>query len=138
MSTSINLKNFAAADTAEIELLDGQRSPLLTQDGKPVTVTVYGPGSKQMAAAIARSQARQAKLQRIRKGREATPEERTAEAAELLADITVSMAGIEYDGLQGREMFTAIYNDTTLGFIFEQVNRASVDWANFTTPSSKS
>lgn len=136
--SNVNLKSYAAADTAEIELLDGQRAPMLTPEKEPVTVTVYGPGSKQMAAAIARSQARQAKLQRIRKGREATPEERTAETAELLADITVSMSGIEYEGLQGREMFTAIYNDTTLGFVTEQVNRASVDWANFTTPSSKS
>lgn len=144
----LNIKSRAAADTATIDLLDGQGEPLMTDaaDGaepQPVTVTLYGPGSKQHAAAVAASQARAIKFKRDNKGREPTPEERTAEQARLLADVTVGFGNLTYADdsgreLEGRELSLAVYGDTTLGFIAERVNRASVDWSVFTKPSSKS
>ncbi|MDR7331765.1 hypothetical protein [Roseateles asaccharophilus] len=143
----LNIKTRAAADTATIDLLDGQGEPLMTEaaDGaepQPVTVTLYGPGSKQHAAAVAASQTRALKFKRDNKGREPTPEERTAEQARLLADVTVGFGNLAYADdsgreLEGRELALAVYGDTTLGFIAERVNRASVDWSVFTKPSSR-
>lgn len=136
----LNIKQHAAQDTAVIDLLDGQGEPLMTDDDPPlpVTATIYGPGSKQHANAVARSQARHIKANRERKGREATPEEKTAHQAELLADVTLSLNNLEYGELQGREMHVAVYSDTSLGFIAERINRCSIDWSVFTKPSSKS
>lgn len=144
----LNIKTRAAAETATIELLDGQGEPLMTEaaDGaepEPVTVTLYGPGSKQHAAAVAASQARAVQFKRDNKGREPTAEQRVAEQAKLLADVTVGFGNLTYTDdagreLEGRELALAVYGDTTLGFITDRVNRASVDWSVFTKPSSKS
>lgn len=143
----LNIKTRAAADTATIDLLDGQGEPLMTEavDGaepQPVTVTLYGPGSKQHAAAVAAHQARAAQFKRDNKGREPSPEQRSAEQARLLADVTVGFGNLTYADdtgreLEGRELALGVYGDSALGFIAERVNRASVDWAVFTKPSSK-
>lgn len=143
----LNIKSRAAADYATIALFDGQGEPLMTEEAEgtepqPVTVTLYGPGSKQHAAAVAASQARGVKFKRDNKGREPTPEERTAEQARLLADVTVGFGNLAYADdtgreLEGRELALAVYGDTTLGFIAERVNRSSVDWSVFTKPSSR-
>jgi hypothetical protein len=39
--------------------------------------------------------------------------------------------------LTSAEMFKAVYLDTSIGFIAEQVNKAIGDWANFTKGSVK-
>jgi hypothetical protein len=143
--SKLNLKKIAAADTAIIELLDGHGQRLMTEgtEPQPVTVTIYGPGSKQQAEAVARHRQRSIKARAQNKGREPTADEERASQAVLLADITASSSGLDYgeEGaptLTGRELYLAVYGDAQLGFIADQINRKSVDWSVFTKPSSTS
>lgn len=103
---------------------------------KPMTVTLYGPGSKQYAKASARQQNRA--LDKLKKKGKAdqTAEEKAQERAEFLADVTAAMTNVEYDQLQGEFLYKAVYSDTSLGFIPKQIEEYLGDWGNFTKPST--
>ena len=66
---------------------------------------------------------------------EQSADEKLVETANHLADITVGFDNLDYDGLTGRDLAVGIYGDAQLGFIAEQVNKHSADWANFTKGS---
>ena len=134
---ALELKQLAANDTGVLELRNGDDSPLMDGD-KPVTVTVYGPGSRQYTAAKSAQQNRLvAKLQRGKAATD-TPEEKARHEAEFLAAITHSMDGLAYGDLTGRELHLAVYSDPAIGFIGEQVAKFAADWANFSKGSAKS
>ena len=59
------ITTLAAKDTFTLELLNGNDEPLLDSNGKPLSVTVYGPGSK--AYQKANSQRTQRMLDRMAK-----------------------------------------------------------------------
>lgn len=139
---SLNLKTLAAKATNTFQLLDGNDEPLFAPDAagnpdqsKPVTVTVYGPGTKEYQRVQVNAQNRL--VARVKKRGQApqSAEEQLRDRAEQLADLTVSFENLEYEGLTGRELALAIYSDTSLGFITEQVNKHAADWANFTKGS---
>lgn len=138
----LSLKTLAAADTAVLELRLGDDSPMLQPNGKPVTVTVYGPGSRPYAAAKSAQQNRLvAKLQRG-KGMTESPEEKARNEAEFLAAVTASDEGLDIegltDGLKGAEKYRAVYACTAIAFINEQVAKFCADWANFSKGSATS
>ncbi len=126
------ITSLAANDTFSLELLNANDEPLLDTDGNPLSVTIYGPGSKVYAKAqAARTQRlmdRMAKRGKVK----LSAEEQQRENAEFLAACTVSFNGWTYQGKADREAIEAAYNDPTIGFIAEQVNKAIGDWANFT------
>ncbi len=133
-----DLSTIAAAETGVLHLRDGADNLLYAADGSPVTITIYGPGSKPYAAAKSVQQTRMiAKLNR-KGGVEETPEVSKKHEAEFLVTITAEMSGVEYKGLQGKELFRAIYSSPELGFVSEQVNKFAGDWANFSKGSVKS
>lgn len=125
-----------ANDTAVVQLKSAQGEPMTAKDAEgkeqPVTVTLYGPGSKQYQQAQLAAQRRVMVLMKKGKGDKRTPDERREDVAELLADMTVGFANLEYMGLQGRDLAVAIYSERQLGYIADQINVASSDWANFT------
>lgn len=135
---ALDIKRSAAADTFTFQLLDGADEPLFDDDGKPVKVTVYGPGSKPFAKAKSAQENRI--VQRLqRKGRtDQSPEEKAKQTAEFLADVTVEFSNLDYEGKTGRDLAIAVYSDTSIGFIADQVHKAAHDWANFSTGSAKS
>ncbi len=126
------MTSLAANDTFSLELLNANDEPLLDTDGNPLSVTIYGPGSKVYAKAqAARTQRlmdRMAKRGKVK----LSAEEQQRENAEFLAACTVSFNGWTYQGKADREAIEAAYNDPAIGFISEQVNKAIGDWANFT------
>lgn len=136
----MDFKNLAVEDTSVLHLRDAGEA-LLYEGGdkaQPVTVTLYGPGSKTYAKATA---ARSNHIvERLRKKGKAdqSPEETAQEQAEFLAACTHSMAHVELEGLEGEALFKAVYADPTLGFIAEQAGKHLGDWANFTKGSAKS
>lgn len=137
----LKLAAIAAAETAVLELRTGDDLPLLTESGAPVSVTVYGPGSKPYARARTAQQNRLvAKLQRKSNVKE-TSEEKAANEAEFLAAITAGDSGLDIegltDGLQGADKYSAIYRCSAVGYIGEQVAKFAGDWANFSTGSGK-
>ena len=129
---TFEITSLAAKDTFTLELLNADDEPLRDTDGNALSVTIYGPGSKVYAKAqAARTQRlmdRMAKRGKVK----LSAEEQQRENAEFLAACTVSFNGWAYQGKADQEAIEAAYNDPSIGFIAEQVNKAIGDWANFT------
>lgn len=106
-----------------------------TVGGEPMTVTVYGPGSKAFKGAKAAQSNRNMKRARASGGRvETTADEDAADTAAFLSAITVSLNNFSYKGLapNERETFRALYLDRKMGWITDQVNAQAGDWGRFT------
>jgi len=111
---------------------------MLDEAGAPVTVTLYGPGSPEYAKAAAARENRMVDRLRRRGKSDVTPEENARERAAFLAGCTKEFsANVEREGLAGEKLFKAIYGDSEIGFIADQVAKHLADWGNFTTGSSK-
>lgn len=131
-----DISSLAVNETTTIELEDPNGEPLISSEGDPLSITVYGPGSKQFQKAT--SVRNRAILDYVKKGGKKMKDGEQRELdAEFLASCTASFNGFGYKGLTGYEMFKAAYADNSIGFISEQVNKAIGDWANFTQGSSK-
>lgn len=142
----MNIKSFAVNPTGRLHLRDAGDTPMYAPNGegtpdktKPMAVNLYGPGSKQHAkATTAQSNIFLGKLRKKGNSAEQTTDERLAEQAEFLAACTASWENVEYDELQGKELSVAVYSDTSIGFIADQVSAYLREWSNFTNPSTKS
>ena len=135
---TFNIKTLSAVETSDLHLRNATDELLFDKDKNPITITLYGPGSKPYAKAVNAQQNRMIdKLKR--KGKiDQTSEQKIEEQAEFLASVTVSFNNFEYGtGLTGADMFRAAYSDTGIGFVGEQVGKHVADWANFTKPSAK-
>jgi hypothetical protein len=132
----LDISTLAVKETATIDLETATGEPLLDSNGEQLSITVYGPGSKQFQKAQATRN--RAILEYVRKGgkKMKDDEQRTLDA-EFLAACTASFNGFGYREMTGYEMFKAAYLDPGIGFISEQINKAVGDWANFTQGSSK-
>lgn len=138
----IKASQLKARDTAELHLKDIEGEPMFYKsesgEEKPVLIRVYGPGSDPYRKAQVGAQRRVAVL--LKKNRRAleerTPDERAADTAVLLADITHSVEGLELDA-DGREGVVALYADPQCGWVAEQVNTFAADWANFSASAPK-
>lgn len=136
---SFDISTKAVSETFDVIINDPKTGePLIGADGQPCSVTVYGPGTRQFAAA--KSAANNKTMKRLRtKGKaDTTPEEDEAATASFLSAITVSFNAFDYKGQsEGRDTFRALYSDRTLGFITDQVNAGAGDWGNFSKDSSE-
>jgi intracellular sulfur oxidation DsrE/DsrF family protein len=131
----MEIKKLAVEETSTLHIRDSADELVYTEDGKPVEIVVYGPGSKAFAKAQSANANRMlAKLKK--KGNvDQTAQEKAEETAEFLAACTKEFINLEYDKLQGEALFKAVYSDNTLGFIAEQVNKHISDWSNFSKPA---
>ena len=127
----MDIRKHAVSPTTTLELRDATDRLM---DG--VTVTLYGPGSKQYAKAQAAQQNRMIDKMKRKGKSDQTAEQNASEKAEFLADCTESFTNLEYDGLTGRALAIAVYSDLTIGFIADQVSAHLSDWSNFTKPST--
>jgi hypothetical protein len=131
-----DIRRFALEQSAAIHLRDGADNLMYAddKDTKPMVINVYGPGTKAYAAAEKRNTDRMMENLR-RKGK-------TADAAEMRVDflvaITKSFENIEYDKLEGEALYRAVYSDTSIRFIADQVNAYVGETSNFTKNSQKS
>lgn len=135
-----DIRKFAVEETGVIHLRDGADELMYADDAKkkPMRVTVYSPGSKTFAAAHSRQSNRvMDRLKRKGKTHQSAAEQAEEQAA-FLAECTKSFENIEYDKLEGDALFRAVYSDTSIGFVSDQINKYLGDWANFTKPASKS
>ena len=135
----MDITQFAVSETGILHLRDANDEPMVGEDGQPMTITGYGPGSREYNRAQAAQQNRLIrKLQRKGKTDE-TAEQKIREQAEFLADCTKEFSSnIMLGDLKGRELFLGVYQESKVGFIAEQFNRWLNDWANFKQPSAKS
>lgn len=133
----MKISKLAVAATAFLHLKDPDGAHLY-DDGKPVGIDLYGPGSPQFAQTEERQSARAIKRMQDNDNKiSLVPiEQRRAEASEDLADLTLAFHNIDYDGadgapLSGRALYVAVYSEPTLGWIKEQVLKTVGDWGKF-------
>ena len=129
------------AETAKIELTDGDGAPLLDDEGSRLSVTLCGPGSKTWQQADAERSRRQALRaeKNPRKIASAISEHRRDDEIDFLVAITVSFNGWSYPGEypSQRDMFKAAYSDDSIGFIRDQLSKEGNDWSAFSQGNSK-
>jgi hypothetical protein len=134
----MDIRKFSVEETGILELLDADDEPMIGEDGMPMTITGYGPGSKQYAKAQADQQNRLIDKLRHKGKTTETAEQKRQEQAEFLAGCTKEFSSnIEMDGLQGEALFKAVYAEKRIGFIAEQFGKWLGDWGNFSKPSTK-
>lgn len=98
-----------------------------------VTVTLYGPGSREHTAATARRNQRLFDRLATKGGKAAKLDaaEQVREQAEFLAACTADIGGWDYKGARDRDAVLAAYQDPAVGWIADQVGAALGDWATF-------
>lgn len=130
-----DIKKFAVQETGVLKLLSADQKPLMGDDGQAMTITMYGPGSKQYAKAQASNANRV--LDQMKRGGKL--DQSAEEKAIFLASVTKEFSpNIEYDGLAGEDLFKAVYGDPSIGFIAEQAAKFDGEWANFMKASPES
>lgn len=134
----MDIRKFAVTSTARLVLNDAKGDPILNDDGKEVAVNVFGPASKQFAKARQDQNNRMMEKLKTKGKVEQTPEQTAKETASFLADCTESFEHLERDDLTGDALAKAVYADTSIGFIAENVNKFIGDWANFLPVLKKS
>lgn len=139
---AFDIRTRRALESGDIELKEGDGSPMLDDEGNPLSVTVHSPASKVWQAANAEFNRRRAERLRKNGGKvEAALDNATADQIDFLVRITISFNGWEYpvEGKAGPDaMFRAAYADDALGFIRDHVWAEAHDWAAFTKGSAKS
>lgn len=138
-----DITTLAVADTAFLHLKDAKGDLLFTTDKKPIGITVYGPSSPAYAIIEGKQTNRAVRRRNDNEGKLSlpSPDEARIEVAEDLAAITVSFDNLAYPpaaGVQGEELFRALYADPKLGFITNQVGKFVANWGNFTGGSPTS
>jgi hypothetical protein len=138
----MDLSTLSASETAVIKLLHPATGEPLTDNGEPLTVTVYAPGSRQhqqmrstrdrriMAAAVAANKAG-------KKPADLTDHDK--ERADIAADLaacTASIGGWDYKGATDATAIRSAYADASMGWLADQVSRALGDWATFLPESA--
>lgn len=136
----IKRSSLQTAQTGTVHLKDARGIPMMyTPDGAdkpvPVIVTVYGPGSEQYRNAQQAAKRRIMELlkQSSEDGKPGTltDDERSADAAELLADLVVDITGFDFEGQSQRDYLRDLFADQSCGYITNQINEFAGDWANF-------
>lgn len=137
----MSIKNHEVLEYKSTELVDPKNRPMVGDDGKPMIITVYGPASKQYAAAQSKRSNRMVDTLKHRGKTKETPEEKAEEQAQFLADCTKEFSeniAVEYPGLAERDMYLALYRNRKLGFVVEQVGAFAGEWGNFMKDSTES
>lgn len=128
------ITQLAAQETFTLDLVGPDDALLKDEQGQPLSVTVYGPGSKAYQRASAARTQRLMDRMAKRGKHKLSADEQLAEQAAFLSACTVSFNGWAYKG--DAQAFEAAYADPSIGFIADQVAKAIGDWANFSRSSS--
>lgn len=136
---TFNLKSLAIAPTADMPLRDASGEP--QYDGTtPLTITLYGPGSKEhQKAKHAKEKKHNERLFSRMQGKSdgmQSAEEANAERADFLAACTKSFNGFAVEGKTGFEAFKSIYADIEIGHIADDADKYIGERANFKKPSA--
>ena len=129
----MDIRKLALTPTAVLHLRDANDDLIYTdtKQEKPVRIHMYGPGTKQFAAAEARN-SRLIMESLARRGKKI---DQADLRVDFLVSITERFENIEYDKLEGEALHRAVYGDTTLRFIADQVYAFVHEAGNFTNGS---
>lgn len=135
----VNAASKRVAEVSDLPIKNADGSPMIDEDnGKPVTATVFGPGTKIWQTANAAKQRKAIKRSREANGKfEATVDFKEEDTVDFLCAITKRFNGIEHEDEHGnkvqgdRENVRAIYTDPLLGFIRDHMDTDASNWENF-------
>lgn len=130
-----NIKSLAILATAVMTVRNAAGEPQTDAAGNPISITLYGPASKQFQAAKHKAEDRNntralARMQGKSEGKQ-TAAEKVHERAEFLTACTVSFNGFGLDDLTGRELHMGVYSDIEIGHIAEDADKFLGERANF-------
>lgn len=133
----MDIASLRAADLYLMPVKGVRGEAILSADGTPCAVRVYGPGSREYVAAQAAGTERMMARSRAAAGKPTplTADEQIAESAAFLAGCTAELVGFTYRGQAGPEGALALYSDPGMGWLTRQVDSAIADWRNFTPAS---
>lgn len=135
---AFNITKKRAKETGEIILKDGDGAIMEDDKGKPLSVTVYSPASKQWEQANAEVNRKRAERMRKAGGKvEAALDNAKADQIEFLCRVTISLNNFDYPVKDGEEPIRSLYSDDALGFIRDHVYSEANDWSAFTQQSAK-
>lgn len=129
-----SLKKYALAETATLHLQDpdGELMYLDEKMTMPVELDLYGIGSKQYQLAERKRQDSLALKFKRYKNKTIPTEELEELRVDFLIRCIAGSRNFELDGLQGEDLYRAVFSDRSLVFVTEQVDRFISDQANFT------
>lgn len=133
VNTAFDVSQFELEETAVLTVQNAKGDDDLLVNGAPVTIELYGSGSRQAVKALHRAgQAAQLRLQQLVRGKidKRAAETADAEMVEKLVACTKSINNFPIEG--GAE---ALYSNQKLGYITRQVVRFLDDDANFAKAS---
>ena len=125
------VSGLALKDSYELQLKNPVSDELLfDEDGKPVTITLYGKSSKPYRNAVTAMQNRE--LRRMHKKDVRTAEQTLEESTSLLVACSATST-LEINGVavNDKDTFKQLYNDPRFSWIRDQVDEAIGDQANF-------
>lgn len=129
----MSLKKYSLVEKATLHLLDASGSFMYVDEAekKPVTIDLYGIGSKQYQEAERRRQDAFATKLRRYKTKTIPAEELEEIRIDFLVACVAGSQNFDLDDLQGEELYRTVFSDRTLVFITDQVERFVGDQANF-------
>lgn len=133
----MDITDFAVEETGVLHLLNASDEPMLGDDGVQMSVTLYGPGSTQYAAAQTKQSRHLVDVLRRKGKTDLTPEVERKHRAEFLTACTKEFSvNVKLGDLTGTALCEAIYSHPKLGFVAEQVGKFLGEWGNFSKPST--
>lgn len=129
----MSLKKYSLIEKATLHLQDPAGNLMYVDDefNEPVTLDLYGIGSKEYQNAERKRQDAFASKLRRYKNKTIPTEELEEIRTEFLVDCIAASQNFELDGLEGKDLYRAVFSDRSLVFITEQVERFVGDQTNF-------
>lgn len=124
---TFDISQFEASKTAVLDVMDKTGASPLMNDGKPVQIVMYGPGTEEsVRAEQAVAQAATARVFATMRGKPSkeSPEELRKQAAQKLAAVTKELVNFPIEPI-------ALYMNPALGYITQQAEKFQQDWGNF-------
>jgi len=137
---AVNLLDIQVPAIGKINLKRPDGSPLLDENNQPCFARVHSPASKVWEVANATRRRKAMKRVRDAGGKLEASVDDSADSIEFLIAVTEEFVGVEMplpEGESGaKAMVRAIYSNSALGFIRDQIEAASSDWGSFTDGSA--
>jgi hypothetical protein len=104
-----DMRQYAVEETGLVHLRDASGNLMYGDDKKPMTWTVYSPGSKQYAKVQAEKLNRYLDTVRRKGNQDETAEQRLRDQFEFVIGCTKECSSnIQYDNLAGEELYRAV------------------------------
>lgn len=134
---AVNILEKCVAEVSDLPVKNVDGSPMLDAAGTPVTVTVFGPGTKVWQVADATRRRKAMKRTREANGKiEAALDNNDEDSIEFLCTIVKRFNNLEFPGAQGdKETVAGVFNEPKLGYIRDHLMEDTRNWENFTKAS---